>query len=351
MSDINPAAGGYNPQYPIPGINQSSQGFRNNFSSIQQNFALAASEITRLQAKQVILSGDASGSSTIGSDASPMTLAVSLNDDLTLRGNGGIRLPIGGTADRLAESGRLRYNDETGSLEVYAGGWLSFGQADTYLRKSGGVMTGGLEAPTMTTDAISGPAGTLTLTGARMALTGQSGVTVGPSVKVGSGSLTSNPLDDEKLEARFTGYGRVFEYRIDRALTASDFLTNGGWVSVIRILGGGIGGGGLIIHATATGIASGSPHGYTVTQTIHGGWLIDSGLSFHTSPMTVAEHKYQTASVTAAMAWRVVSVGNDVFLQTRLETLVGGTAYLDGWLSGMVMITFGPTGVAGVEVL
>lgn len=38
-----------NPNYPVPGINNSSQGFRDNFASIQTNLNTAANEITQLQ--------------------------------------------------------------------------------------------------------------------------------------------------------------------------------------------------------------------------------------------------------------------------------------------------------------
>jgi len=49
-----------NPNYPIPGIDQSSRGFRDNFSTIK-------TEIENLQAKNIILQGDATGNAIIDS--------------------------------------------------------------------------------------------------------------------------------------------------------------------------------------------------------------------------------------------------------------------------------------------
>jgi hypothetical protein len=49
-----------NPNYPIPGIDQSSKGFRDNFSTIKV-------EIENLQAKNIVLVGDATGNAIIDS--------------------------------------------------------------------------------------------------------------------------------------------------------------------------------------------------------------------------------------------------------------------------------------------
>jgi hypothetical protein len=52
--------------YPIPGQNNSSQGFRDNFSSIKQNLDIASNEITDLQNKVVLKS--ALANSTLNND-------------------------------------------------------------------------------------------------------------------------------------------------------------------------------------------------------------------------------------------------------------------------------------------
>lgn len=52
MSTINTNA--INVNYPVPGVNNNSQGFRDNFASIKTNLNLAATEITDLQTKVVV---------------------------------------------------------------------------------------------------------------------------------------------------------------------------------------------------------------------------------------------------------------------------------------------------------
>lgn len=52
MSTIN--TNGINVNYPVPGVNNNSQGFRDNFSAIKTNLDAAGSEITDLQNKVVL---------------------------------------------------------------------------------------------------------------------------------------------------------------------------------------------------------------------------------------------------------------------------------------------------------
>ena len=54
MSAINTS--GLNTQYPVAGVNQSSQGFRDNFNNIKQNLDTASNEITDLQNKAILKS-------------------------------------------------------------------------------------------------------------------------------------------------------------------------------------------------------------------------------------------------------------------------------------------------------
>jgi len=51
-SQINPAT--INPNFPVPGVNQSSQGFRTNFLSIQNNFSETVSEMNDLINKVIV---------------------------------------------------------------------------------------------------------------------------------------------------------------------------------------------------------------------------------------------------------------------------------------------------------
>ena len=55
MSTIN--TNGINVNYPIPGQNNSTQGFRDNFSAIKTNINTAGQEITELQQKVVLKEG------------------------------------------------------------------------------------------------------------------------------------------------------------------------------------------------------------------------------------------------------------------------------------------------------
>lgn len=54
MSNIN--TNGINASYPVPGVNNSTQGFRDNFTSIKTNLSTAGEEISDLQQKVVVKS-------------------------------------------------------------------------------------------------------------------------------------------------------------------------------------------------------------------------------------------------------------------------------------------------------
>ena len=56
MSTIN--TNGINTNYPVPGENNSSEGFRTNFTSISNNLDTAGTEITELQQKVVLKPSD-----------------------------------------------------------------------------------------------------------------------------------------------------------------------------------------------------------------------------------------------------------------------------------------------------
>lgn len=51
-SQINPSS--INAQFPVPGVNQPSQGFRTNFLAIQNNFSEAVSELNDLTSKVIV---------------------------------------------------------------------------------------------------------------------------------------------------------------------------------------------------------------------------------------------------------------------------------------------------------
>lgn len=65
--------------FPIPNKSQSSQGFRTNWSAIQNNFTYAKSDILNLQNKTITISGDISGTSAIfdsGADTAAMSVTL-----------------------------------------------------------------------------------------------------------------------------------------------------------------------------------------------------------------------------------------------------------------------------------
>lgn len=71
MSSIN--TNGLDVNYPIPGQNNSSQGFRNNFTNIKQNLNLAANEISDLENKAVLKS--ALANNTLNNDMANTLIA------------------------------------------------------------------------------------------------------------------------------------------------------------------------------------------------------------------------------------------------------------------------------------
>lgn len=71
MSTIN--TNGIDVNYPVPGQNNSTQGFRNNFNSIKQNLNIAGTEITDLQNRVVLKS--ALANSTLNNDMANTLIA------------------------------------------------------------------------------------------------------------------------------------------------------------------------------------------------------------------------------------------------------------------------------------
>lgn len=95
MSTIN--TNSIDANYPVPGQNNSTQGFRNNFAAIKQNLNIASTEITDLQNKAVLKSALAnsvinndmantliSNASTLGFRATTYNLGNALTDTVTV---------------------------------------------------------------------------------------------------------------------------------------------------------------------------------------------------------------------------------------------------------------------------
>jgi hypothetical protein len=122
MSTID--TNGIDPNYPVPGVNNSSQGFRDNFSSIKVNFDAAATEITDLENKVVVKSAltgsvvDNNMANTLISNA----LVRSFRATTFNLGNN-----ISGTATIDVSRGDVQYGTIVGNTTINFGGWSPSG--------------------------------------------------------------------------------------------------------------------------------------------------------------------------------------------------------------------------------
>lgn len=118
MSNIN--TNGIDPTYPVPGINNSSQGFRDNFASIKTNLDTAASEITDLQSKVIVKSAlnglvvDNNMSNTLISNA----LVRSFRASTFNLGNN-----ISGSTTIDVSKGDVQYGTIVANTTINFGGW------------------------------------------------------------------------------------------------------------------------------------------------------------------------------------------------------------------------------------
>ena len=122
MSTIN--TNGLNVNYPVPGVNNNSQGFRNNFTNIKQNLDIAAAEITDLQTSVVVK--NALGNAAINNDMANVLIsnASTLNFRSTtynLGGNmtGSILIDLG-----IAD---VHYGTLGGDVQLIFGNWAPTG--------------------------------------------------------------------------------------------------------------------------------------------------------------------------------------------------------------------------------
>lgn len=118
MSTIN--TNGINVNYPVPGVNNSTQGFRDNFANIKTNLDTASSEITDLQQKVVLK--QALANSTLNND-----MAGTLISNATTRGFRASTYNLGnalsGTVVVDVSLGDVQYGTVTGNVTLQFGGW------------------------------------------------------------------------------------------------------------------------------------------------------------------------------------------------------------------------------------
>jgi len=122
MSTINTS--GVNVNYPVPGINNNSQGFRDNFASIKTNLNAAGTEITDLQNKVIVKS--ALANSIINND-----MANTLMSNTLTRGFRASTYNLGnalsGTVLVDASLGDVQYGTIAGNVTLQFAGWAPSG--------------------------------------------------------------------------------------------------------------------------------------------------------------------------------------------------------------------------------
>lgn len=115
---------GINVNYPVPGINNSSQGFRDNFSAIKTDLNIAATEITDLQNNVVLKS--ALANTTLNND-----MANTLISNASTRGFRATTFNLGnaisGTVVVNVSLGDVQYGTIAGNTTIQFSGWAPSG--------------------------------------------------------------------------------------------------------------------------------------------------------------------------------------------------------------------------------
>jgi hypothetical protein len=122
MSTIN--TNGINVNYPVPGVNNNSQGFRDNFASIRTNLNTAANEITDLQNKVVVKS--ALANSVVNNDMANTLISNALTRSFRAStynlGNA-----LSGIVAVNVSLGDVQYGTIAGNTTIQFAGWAPTG--------------------------------------------------------------------------------------------------------------------------------------------------------------------------------------------------------------------------------
>ena len=122
MSTIN--TNGINVNYPVPGVNNNSQGFRDNFASIKNNLNTAGTEITDLQNKVVVKS--ALANTTVNNDMANTLISNALTRSFRAStynlGNA-----LSGVVTVNASLGDVQYGTVAGNTTIQFTGWAPTG--------------------------------------------------------------------------------------------------------------------------------------------------------------------------------------------------------------------------------
>lgn len=132
MSSIN--TNGIDVNYPVPGTNNNSQGFRNNFAAIKTNIDTAASEITDLQNKAVLKS--ALANTTLNNDMANTLISNAVTRSFRAStynlGNA-----LSGTVIVNASLGDFIYGNVAENVTLEFGSWAPVGTAQRIVLQLG----------------------------------------------------------------------------------------------------------------------------------------------------------------------------------------------------------------------
>ncbi len=160
MSSIN--TNNINVNYPVPGVNNTTQGFRDNFTSIKTNLNTAATEITDLQNK-VILKAALDGQ-TLNND-----MANTVISNATTRSFRASTYNLGnnvqGSTTINVSQGDVQYGTITADTTINFGGWAPVNtQSNVELYLTIANASANITFPVTTNDASNVPSSGLTYT-------------------------------------------------------------------------------------------------------------------------------------------------------------------------------------------
>jgi len=160
MSSIN--TNNINVNYPVPGVNNTTQGFRDNFTSIKTNLNAAGTEITDLQNK-VVLKAALDGQ-TLNND-----MANTLISNATTKSFRASTYNLGnnvqGTTTINVSQGDVQYGTITANTTINFGGWAPVGtQSNVELYLTIANASANITFPTTTNDGSNVPTTGLTYT-------------------------------------------------------------------------------------------------------------------------------------------------------------------------------------------
>lgn len=129
MSTIN--TNGISVNYPVPGVNNNSQGFRDNFASIKTNLDLAGNEISDLQNKVILKSALANSVLNNDMNGTLMSNTLTRNFRASTYNLGG---DLSGTVVVDVSLGDVQYGNINGNTTLQLTGWRSDGQNNVELQ-------------------------------------------------------------------------------------------------------------------------------------------------------------------------------------------------------------------------